>query len=1188
MTRTVRTVITFALLLAGYFGYEYGYSIVSARVQPSIPIAKARFDLRPSASLGAQQATELALRVFGEHHWTSGTVSDVTKYYNNDRGYWMYWSTLDFPDDQDRKRIVLAPFAVIWGSNKDGSTKVMSGDRAVIDFDQPFSFMGGGPKPNVVHAKIEGIDEHVLILDDKGTPDPQDDMVVTVPYAEYFEKQMQLRCDDQVQLVDGDVTVRGKGLVISLRPGDGGGGFPGAEVVTLNQGVEITSEDIGSSGFVPGNALPEQQVASADGVEAPKTPGKLTSGSMRLQLPKPRMPAPVGPPAPPAPTIAEFSTNVVIERGVEQPDRITGDHLYAILVPGAEPVAEDPSSVTEGALPPSGDQSSGALRLLEARVDGHVVWLESQSERLRCRGNELIYRKPGNNVPEVSYFRADPGQQIEFERMEVDEQGNPTSYVTVLAADATLHGDPEKQGRSTVITRGPVLLEMRSRRDGPVERSATARDEMVIETSLAAADAADETPRTFITLQGWPILNDPSQLTLACRDKVVVSLKPQDAGPVPVQGSEGEPKGRSFQIEWISAVGDVHLVTPEGSEGPAGMVVAGDRKPRRELNAREKLDVVFTYLNEVMPASDVMAGAAGQALPRARFASQVGGAPGAGASASESADPVVAGRPDAGQSGIEEPPSPPFSAEADLVWARIEVTGNGPGIDLTGGSGGTREVREARFRNNVVIHQDPAPGKKAGFHVDADFGIDLQNVGPGRMKLFAHGETRPVTIASDDMFIQGFPDPNADGKVVVGVDQSHDYAFIQGPGRLWNLSDRSSMGRLELASDNQDEAPAKNREPLIVTWQEAMFFHGQFAEPDGSPGPARALFLGDVKARNGDAGSASQEMEVIFDRPVSFDRALPGSETNGEVRDGDRELELASIIGTGQVELWNLVRDDENRELIRELRQSKGESVTFDRQADRFWMDGAGSVSVATLEGGPGGSGDSARRLIPTAAQNGRNPAGADAGSPRRMTLTKTKIEFNEGVEGQLGTAGGGYRVAEFRGDARVIRAAVKQYQDDLEFDRPPSDAVMLEGDTIYVEHNPAVPGIPDRNFLKAFGAAQARADGKTLLGDTITYDTNTANFFVRGTDSAPVTIASQGSFGQPTSRTTARALRYNTNTDESELLDPGSGIFFRPDSGFRLGAVKPPKEKEKPERERPKPRLPGRNDMERQGFSGN
>src|SRR5690606_13401147 len=92
---------------------------------------------------------------------------------------------------------------------------------------------------------------------------------------------------------------------------------------------------------------------------------------------------------------------------------------------------------------------------------------------------------------------------------------------------------------------------------------------------------------------------------------------------------------------------------------------------------------------------------------------------------------------------------PPFSAEADVVWARVEVQGKGPSLELAGGSsGGAQEVREARLRRNVVIHQDPAPGKEAGFHVEADHGVDLENAGPGRMKVYAHGEDRPVTVAS--------------------------------------------------------------------------------------------------------------------------------------------------------------------------------------------------------------------------------------------------------------------------------------------------------------------------------------------------------------------------------------------------------------------------------------------------------
>ena len=74
---------------------------------------------------------------------------------------------------------------------------------------------------------------------------------------------------------------------------------------------------------------------------------------------------------------------------------------------------------------------------------------------------------------------------------------------------------------------------------------------------------------------------------------------------------------------------------------------------------------------------------------------------------------------------------------------------------------------------------------------------------------------------------------------------------------------------------------------------------------------------------------------------------------------------------------------------------------------------------------------------------------------------------------------------------------------------------------------------------------------------------------------------------GQPGSRTTTRALWYNTRTEESEFIDPGSGIFVRPDTGYRLGRVAAPKEEPEPERRRPEPRLPARNDMERQGFTG-
>jgi hypothetical protein len=537
-------------------------------------------------------------------------------------------------------------------------------------------------------------------------------------------------------------------------------------------------------------------------------------------------------------------------------------------------------------------------------------------------------------------------------------------------------------------------------------------------------------------------------------------------------------------------------------------------------------------------------------------------------------------------------PSRPFSADADLVWARIEVVGDGPGLDLTGSTGGTREVREARLRRNVVIHQDPAPGKEAGFHVEADHGVDLQNIGPGRLKVYAHGEQRPVTVASDDFYIQGFPDGTPDGKVVLGVDQAHDYAFVQGPGRLWNLSNPRSMGRLELASDDREESPDENREPLIITWEEAMIFHGQYAQPDSRQGPARALFLGDVKSRHGDSGALCQEMEAIFDRSISFDRALPGQGKGDDAGAGSAEeqgrVQIDSVICNGRVELWSLVRDGLNPASVRELRQAFGDSVTYDRPADRFWADGAGTVSVATLDDGKGGVPEGLR-VVPTSYQAGAagvpDPNVIPAARPR---LSKLRVDFNEGLEGQLGTAGGGYRVAEFRGDARALRAPVEQFRDELDFDRPPADAVRLDGDSIYVEHMPEVTGIPERTFLKAFGTAQARSSDMTLISDAITFDSNTGLIFARGTAAAPVAIASQEAFGQPTSRTSARTVMYNTRSGESESIEPGPSIFVRPRTGYRLGNSEVAKEVPEAERERPRARLPARNDMERQGFTGN
>ena len=1188
MTRTVRTLLTLILLLAGYAGYGRLFAVVTGRVKTPEPIAEYRdFGYKPSETEGARQAAALKRRALGEHHWTSGRVSNVNSYYNTKRGHWMFFSHYSFPETFNQKRVELTPFALIWGSEKDGSLKVMTGDRAIVDFDAPFELLGAGPKPNVIHAKIEGIDEQVLILDDKGTEAPTDDVVISMPYAEYFEKQMQIRCDEAVRMIDEGVTVDGTGLVISLRAPEAGGGFPGAEVVTLDRDVVIAVEDVGRTGIMPGSALPDQQSGgpSAEAEEEVKTPALLSSsGPMRLQLPKPRLPARVGPPAPPRPTIVEFSRNVLLERGLEAPDRITGDQLQAVLIPRDRPA---PIAAEGGDAAPKPPPGPAGLRLLEARVSGHAVWLESQSERVRVRGNELIYRKPDQEGTDVSYFRADEGQQVEFERVELDELGEVKSLVTIWSADATMHGDPGHQGRTTVFARGPGRLEMRSGRDMPVERSATWRDEMIVETSLKSAegptDPNDDGTRTFITLVGWPVLNDPKQVTLAAREEVVVSLKPQAEGVAsagsaaedePADPGSGRGEGRSYRVEWLSARGDVHMITPEGVErspAAAGIRTAESASPRRELRAREKLDVVFTYLDPVIDQPVAGPPLTAEAAPEPSAAPE----PAIVDNEAEAVEP--------------DQPDPPFLAEADTVWARVVVEGNAAPIDLAGrSSGGRRDVRDARLRGDAMVHQDPTPGRQSGLHADADFGIDLENPGPGALRIYAHGAERPVTLAGEDFYLQGFPSGPSDAVVLV-LDQRTDHAYVRGPGRIWNLPDREAMGRLDRASQHAEEAPGAGKEPMIITWNTQMDFYGQYADPEGAPGPARALFLGDVKSRNGDAGVSCEEMEAIFDRPVSFDRLLPGGNAAPAAEDlaeGDDSgrLEVDSVICINDVDLWSILRDDEDPEMpveqrrVVEFREAFGDSVTFDRVSDTFYIDGEGAVSVATRDDGRQ---DSTRALvIPAADRDG-------ARKPAASKINKLRVEFSDGLQGQLGTAGGGNRLAVFRGDARALRAPVPSFRTTLDFDRPPPGFVRLDSETITVESTPAIKGIPERNFLKAFGDARARADNKTLLGDTITYDSITQLFYVRGHPGAPATVVTQESFGQSTSRGPADAFSYNVKTGDGEAIGMMSNIFHRPDTGGPAGIAEPPKPEEKKPRKRLQPRLPANNDMERKGFTG-
>jgi hypothetical protein len=365
-----------------------------------------------------------------------------------------------------------------------------------------------------------------------------------------------------------------------------------------------------------------------------------------------------------------------------------------------------------------------------------------------------------------------------------------------------------------------------------------------------------------------------------------------------------------------------------------------------------------------------------------------------------------------------------------------------------------------------------------------------------------------------------------------------------------------------------------------------MEFHGRPPDDRHQPGPARALFLSGVRATQDDDSVACEEMEAIMDRPVAFVRPAGAARTAAAERGAEPRPQVVAVICRKQVEVVSRKRDEATK-AIREVQRVSGEEVTYDRPSSTFWVDGAGIVRSFTREAAKPVDTGVAR----TAAIGPRRPVRAPAQGP---ALLLTRIDFRKGMEGKIGPplAGGqpGPRQAEFRGGVQVIRAAVADFDADLDRDHPPDDFVALDSRLLQIESIPAPPGskAPARSLLKATENATARTIDSAIQGDWITYDSANGLFYVYGSAANPVSIASQNGPGLPASSGTAQVVRYNPKTGVSDVHAPGSFQFFQPKTGVRLGPAPPPGPDPGPKKpKRPEPRLVPSGNLERKGFTG-
>jgi hypothetical protein len=538
LKKLFKAVVTFSLVVGCYFGYIRVFAIVVQQFTAVSNTGKALFVAHDSNSRRISIA--FAKAAFGAGHWS--TALDLGyRYYNADRGYYMYAQEAIKIDEEDGvrydgKRIRLKPFAMLIKSRDGKNTKTITSEEAVIDLNEPLSFnvTSGGEALKLKHAHLE---RNVQCRDDKSTPDePDDDMTIDpMTTLDYDEPTQQITTDSHVVIRDPDMVTSGDGMVIQLRkdeklrPAGSSGGFDGAERIDLNKNVHVVMRDVGKSGLMPGLAVPQATgngassglvIAGSSAAVMARFGGKPTPLDVRCDwkmqafLPKPKVPVVVGPPEPPAPTLVQFDRNVVLLRGDldKRPDQLTCDSLKLTLVPGDKPLppkakpSDQPKVVSTAFLDDEKSRSSepsagqapaqnaglfGNLNLQRAHATGHAVWLSLPTQGVKLRCNELIHTKLAPYKPDRTYFRGDLTRPLELEKIDVVEnegdpdQGEVTSVTHIWAVDATMFDSGNKMDAADVVANGPGRLETRPGRDQPVERIAIWQDKFYLQNEVS-------------------------------------------------------------------------------------------------------------------------------------------------------------------------------------------------------------------------------------------------------------------------------------------------------------------------------------------------------------------------------------------------------------------------------------------------------------------------------------------------------------------------------------------------------------------------------------------------------------------------------------------------------------------------------------------------------------------------------
>jgi hypothetical protein len=439
--------------------------------------------------------------------------------------------------------------------------------------------------------------------------------------------------------------------------------------------------------------------------------------------------------------------------------------------------------------------------------------------------------------------------------------------------------------------------------------------------------------------------------------------------------------------------------------------------------------------------------------------------------------------------GPEELPEPRFGEQPGpmpLSDKHYEVSGQVLMVELS--QHGKRLMPRRLSLDGNARFKMESLGVDAGRGLDvAGERITVRSAQPGAAEVGVEGSPARVEASAGLVLEGGF----------VGVNQSKNLVWVNGPGRMNVPVDRDLNGR-----------PLAQPESLKVRWNGGMTFDGRLARLQQS-----------VVAEHGFEWLGTELMEVTFTERIAFSGDAPNQPRIGH-------LDCRENVALERQE-FNLAGEKTARQSL------TARDLSIDQETGEFE---AGGPAFASFVRQASGGRPAGLPGLPGRRQEPDSPI-AEPSPPRIDSLEYLSVRCQTGIRGSFQS-----ETLSFVDDVQTVYGPVVAWEDVVDPDRLGPRDMLLKSQLLHVHRSPDRTG--DVRFIELEAEGEPTVEGAEFFSraSRMTYSQESDLLIIEGNGRKDAEFFQQTRSGQPRPSTKARKIWYWPKTGVMEINDFGGG----------------------------------------------